>query len=581
MADQKLSQLTTGGAIAATDLFYSAEDMGGGNYAQVKQTASALRVFIGRIKLTANTTFYVSNFSGTITAGSGYTNGTYINVPMTGGTGSGATCDIVVAGGAVTVVRPRATGSGFAVNDALTVSTAIIGGGTLFAFTITAIGVDSTTGVQGTVALSPWKTPQFAYNTLTANYDACGFTATIQCADGVYVGGVILNSVLANCPALTFNGNSGDYSKVVWQDSNAEGCPVATQAGANGAIVFMAFIEFQATSGVNNCPFFNDQCPYLFMEFDNVGLTYAVPMTGTFIGADAGTGYTAGTYYNKAFTTTTGVGTGARADFTIAGGAVTVVRVYGALGSGYLVGDTLSVLNTDVGGTGSAFKFTITSLSVSAAEALINQGALSDVYLGVCTIKGNFKGIFANYGTVGTFLYNYSTTTMSGSPAFVSWLFNVSGAGAGIKFENNYALSGSYTSPMLLSSLGGSVIRSNNATAFSAGPNRSLTNGLIDGAAGSNQSNLGLATRTFITASVVGTVPTQPNNSLMIVNDALLILQPIASGSLPAASTCAGARAVVNNHNVAIASVVFGSTVGTGGSTVVPVFSDGTNWRLG
>lgn len=46
MADQKLSALTTGGAIIATDLFYSAKDAGGGVFNQVKQPASALLTYI-------------------------------------------------------------------------------------------------------------------------------------------------------------------------------------------------------------------------------------------------------------------------------------------------------------------------------------------------------------------------------------------------------------------------------------------------------------------------------------------------------------------------------------------------------
>jgi len=47
MTDQtKISELTTGAAIAPTDLFYSSQDVGGGIFASVKQSATALATFV-------------------------------------------------------------------------------------------------------------------------------------------------------------------------------------------------------------------------------------------------------------------------------------------------------------------------------------------------------------------------------------------------------------------------------------------------------------------------------------------------------------------------------------------------------
>ncbi len=52
----------------------------------------------------------------------------------------------------------------------------------------------------------------------------------------------------------------------------------------------------------------------------------------------------------------------------------------------------------------------------------------------------------------------------------------------------------------------------------------------------------------------------------------------VTVANLPSASTAgAGARMVVSDAS----SPTFGSTVTGGGSTVIPVFSDGTNWRVG
>ena len=65
---------------------------------------------------------------GTITAGTGYTNGTYTAVPLTGGTGTGAQATIVVAGNIVTTVTLTADGNYYNVGDVLSASAASIGG---------------------------------------------------------------------------------------------------------------------------------------------------------------------------------------------------------------------------------------------------------------------------------------------------------------------------------------------------------------------------------------------------------------------------------------------------------------------
>lgn len=65
---------------------------------------------------------------GSITAGSSYTNGTYFGVPLTGGSGSGATARIVVSGGAVTSVTLQNPGVFYAVGNTLSCAAASIGG---------------------------------------------------------------------------------------------------------------------------------------------------------------------------------------------------------------------------------------------------------------------------------------------------------------------------------------------------------------------------------------------------------------------------------------------------------------------
>ena len=71
----------------------------------------------------------------TLVAGTGYTNGTYTNVALTGGAGSGAKATIVVAGGIVTSVTITAPGTGYQVSNELTY--ALPGGGSGFKIVLT------------------------------------------------------------------------------------------------------------------------------------------------------------------------------------------------------------------------------------------------------------------------------------------------------------------------------------------------------------------------------------------------------------------------------------------------------------
>jgi hypothetical protein len=64
---------------------------------------------------------------GTITGGSGYVDGTYFNVPLMGGTGTGAVASIVVSSGLVTAVTITNPGCQYVVNDVLTASSTVIG----------------------------------------------------------------------------------------------------------------------------------------------------------------------------------------------------------------------------------------------------------------------------------------------------------------------------------------------------------------------------------------------------------------------------------------------------------------------
>jgi hypothetical protein len=82
---------------------------------------------------------------GVIAGGSSYTAGTYFNVPLTGGTGSGALATITVSGGAVTAVTTTNGGLHYTVGDSLSAAAASIGG-TGAGFSIPVVTVTNSDG---------------------------------------------------------------------------------------------------------------------------------------------------------------------------------------------------------------------------------------------------------------------------------------------------------------------------------------------------------------------------------------------------------------------------------------------------
>jgi hypothetical protein len=91
--------------------------------------------------------------STNLVAGSGYTDGTYTDVPLTGGSGTGATADMTVSGGAVTSFLLTHGGQQYINGDVLSVLPTSIGGtGTGFSITL-----QTTTLTQGINDAEQWS----------------------------------------------------------------------------------------------------------------------------------------------------------------------------------------------------------------------------------------------------------------------------------------------------------------------------------------------------------------------------------------------------------------------------------------
>ena len=77
-----------------------------------------------------------------------YSNGNWENIPLTGGSGTGAVATIVVANGAVTTCTITNGGNFYAVGDVLSIDATALGAGTGAGFTVTVFSVGNATGTS-------------------------------------------------------------------------------------------------------------------------------------------------------------------------------------------------------------------------------------------------------------------------------------------------------------------------------------------------------------------------------------------------------------------------------------------------
>jgi flagellar hook-basal body protein len=129
--------LVTGGSGYAADdvLTVSGEALG--------REGAGFQVQIASLKAGIKT---LQNISGVTSGGTGYIDGIYKDVPLTGGAGIGAKATVEISNGVVNNVILTNGGSGYLTTDILSINTSSVGGGTGSGFT-TAIG--STNTLQG------------------------------------------------------------------------------------------------------------------------------------------------------------------------------------------------------------------------------------------------------------------------------------------------------------------------------------------------------------------------------------------------------------------------------------------------
>jgi hypothetical protein len=193
---------------------------------------------------------------GTITGGTSYTAGTYGGVALTGGSGTLATANITVSGGAVTAVTILNPGINYVVGDVLSASAATIGGtGSGFSVPVNSISINSAVA-GGTVGFYIPSTLTFKQtwqnsaetvlntNPVTLDQNGCAL---------IYGAGIyrqILKDSLGNTvwDQLTASTSNGGQGGVFWA-AQAGGTPNAiTVVDTSFANVDGSIIQFLAKS---------------------------------------------------------------------------------------------------------------------------------------------------------------------------------------------------------------------------------------------------------------------------------------------------------------------------------------------
>jgi len=368
-----------------------------------------------------------------LNGGSGYTNGTYTNVPLTGGSGTGATANITVSSNAVSAVTIVNDGNGYLPTDTLSASSALIGngvntygtitGGTLYTngtyLNVPMLNATSTPAGTGSGATANITVSGGAVTGIVAQDRGVGYKATyILTADPVYVGGV--NRIIARYEQITggslytagtytnvnFTGGSGTGAVGTVEVTTASITAVNNVVGGsnytNGSFPNVALTGGTGTGAVATVTTSAGNVVAVVITYGgnnytvNDVLSCSAASIGNgvtvFGGITGGSGYVNGTYPNV--TLTGGTGSGARATITVSGGIVIAVTLtYG--GVGYTASDALTTANTNLGGTGSSF-------SVVASTVASSSGFQCDVFgvstgsVGAVTVTSDGSGYAVN-----------------------------------------------------------------------------------------------------------------------------------------------------------------------------------------
>jgi hypothetical protein len=416
-------------------------------------------------------TVATSGFGGT-----NYTNGVYANVPLSGGSGTGARANITVVNGSATFTDPAAnlaySGDGYQIGDILTVDPKYIGNG-ISSLTVTAGGSNYINGSYYNVPLIGGTGTGATANITVSNTGVSGATilsggvgytlGDVLTASNLYIGGV--SGVITGVSNLVGGSlyTSGTYTNVPLTGGIGTGAVatiIVNKNGilstynlvggsnySNGAYTSVALVGGTGTGATATILVSGGLVTNVYISYG--GNNYAVNDTLTAASASigngvplglatgaitGGTGYSDGNYYNVSLTG--GTGTGAKANINVSGGIVIYV-LFTASGIGYTAGDSLTVDTTvnplGANGTGfaviantinssSGFSFQIKTLNTGAVGqvTLTSFGSgysVGDVLSASNASLGTVSGAISSLGAInaGNFYTNSTTASFVGS----------------------------------------------------------------------------------------------------------------------------------------------------------------------
>jgi len=249
------------------------------------------------------------------------------------------------------------------------------------------------------------------------------------------ISGTLLDGVSPGNDALitvgTVNGSGGITAATVSGNGIASGV-TATQTLADTSPPGSSVLEFSDTTDIQIGYALDrgDGTSTIVTNIDGTTVTISNPLTSALIGDAA-------EFNNITATSIIGTGTGAKFDVSRNGTIYSPVVTTGFLGTGYLVGDTLTILGSALGGINTSNDLIITVSSINGSggiTGITNSGLGADqqTYTNKATTKVTGLGINAVFSVTRVGIeYTAVTATTPGTGYVVGDLFKILGTSLG------------------------------------------------------------------------------------------------------------------------------------------------------